>query len=96
MNNLDTLVRAFHELHNPDEHFRIASALERITSERDIMVPLSQSDIGAISHTSRKQVSIALKHFEAAGWLKRGYRSIVIIDRARLQHFLKASTSVDR
>jgi CRP-like cAMP-binding protein len=94
MNNLDILVRAFNELHNPDQDFRIASALERITSERNVVVPLSQGDIGIISHTSRKQVSAALKHFEAAGWLKRGYRSIEITDRARLQRFVKARASV--
>jgi CRP/FNR family cyclic AMP-dependent transcriptional regulator len=87
--NLDTLIRAFYELHNPDEEFRIASALERITSERNIVVPLSQEDIGTISHTSRKQVSVALKRFEDAGWLKRGYRSIEITDRPRLQRFIR-------
>jgi CRP-like cAMP-binding protein len=87
MNNLDILVRAFYDLHNPDEDFRIAAALVRITSERDSVVPLSQNDIGTIANTSRKQVNVALKRFEKAGWLDRGYRSIVITDRASLLRF---------
>jgi len=90
MINLDTLVKAFYDLHSPDEAFRVASTLERITSHRDNIVPLSQTDIGTISNTSRKQVNAALKDFEAAGWLKRGYRSMVITDRAGLTRFLKA------
>ncbi len=89
MKNLDTLVKAFYDLHSPDEVFRIASTLERITSYRDNIVPLSQSDIGTISNTSRKQVNIALKQFEANGWLKRGYRSMTIVDRAGLARFIK-------
>jgi hypothetical protein len=51
---------------------------------------LSQSDIGTISNTSRKQVNIALKQFESAGWLKRGYRSMTIVDRAGLTRFIRA------
>ncbi len=89
MNNLDTLVRAFYDLHNPDEDFRVASALARITSERDRTVPLSQSDIGTISNTSRKRVNLALKRFESAGFLARGYRSIAITDRAGLLRFIR-------
>lgn len=88
MNNLDTLVCAFYDLHNSDEDFRIASALARITSERNHIVPLSQSDIGTISNTSRKRVNLALKRFETTGWLKRGYRSIAITDRAGLLRFI--------
>ena len=89
MINLDTLVKAFYDLHSPDELFRIASTLERITSHRDNIVPLSQSDIGTISNTSRKQVNIALKQFEAEGWLKRGYRTMVIINRPGLTRFIR-------
>ncbi|MBR0693720.1 Crp/Fnr family transcriptional regulator [Bradyrhizobium lablabi] len=89
MMNLDTLVKAFYDLHSPDELFRVAATLERITSHRENIVPLSQSDIGVISNTSRKQVNAALKHFEAAGWLRRGYRSMVITDRAGLTQFIK-------
>lgn len=87
MINLDILVRAFYDLQNPSDNFRVASALLRITSATDEAVPLSQAELGVVSNTSRKQVNAALKQFEAAGWLARGYRTIAITDRQALHRF---------
>lgn len=87
MMNLDILVAAFYELHNPDEHRRVAAALRRITVTENTPIPLSQTELGMMSNTSRKQVNAALKSFADAGWLTRGYRSITIKDLEGLQRF---------
>lgn len=87
MMNLDVLVEAFYQLHKPDEDRRIAAALQRITPTVNTPVPLSQTELGSMSNTSRKQVNAALKRFADAGWLTRGYRSIIIKDIEGLRRF---------
>jgi CRP-like cAMP-binding protein len=85
--NLDILVRAFYDLHKPDPFCRVASALRRISLVDGTQIPLSQTELGLISNTSRKQVNAALQKFEAAGWLKKGYRSITITSLGDLSQF---------
>jgi CRP-like cAMP-binding protein len=87
MMNLDVLVEAFYQLHNSYEDRRIAAALQRITPTENTPVPLSQTELGSMSNASRKQVNAALKRFADAGWLTRGYRSIVIRDIESLRRF---------
>lgn len=85
--NLDILVRAFYDMQNPDEERRIALALRRIAPVQDQMIPLSQMDLGLMAHASRKQVNAALHKFETKGWIKKGYRSVVIADLQALIKF---------
>ncbi len=85
--NLDILVRAFYDLHKPDPFQRIASALRRISQVDGARIPLSQTELGLISNTSRKQVNAALQRFEDVGWLKKRYRSITITNLESLGQF---------
>lgn len=85
--NLDILVRAFYDLQNPDADRRIALSLRRISPIEGSPIPLSQTELGLVSNTSRKQVNAAMRKFEEAGWLKKGYRSITLTDLAGLSQF---------
>lgn len=85
--NLDILVKAFYDMHNPDEERRIALALRRIAPVQGITIPLSQSELGLMAHASRKQVNAALQKFESQGWIKKGYRSVTVCDLQALIEF---------
>lgn len=85
--NLDILVRAYYDLLNPDPDRRIALSLRRVSPVENIPIPLSQTELGLVSNTSRKQVNVALQRFAEAGFLKKRYRSISITDLARLGRF---------
>lgn len=85
--NLDILVRAFYDLQIPDEDRRLAAALRRISPVEDRPIPLSQTELGLVSNVSRKQVNAALKKFEIAGWISKGYRTITIADLQALSQF---------
>jgi CRP-like cAMP-binding protein len=89
--NLDILVRAFYDLQNPDADRRIALSLRRISPVEGSPIPLSQTELGLVANTSRKQVNAALRRFEEAGWLRKGYRSIAITDLAGLSRFADSS-----
>lgn len=88
MHNLDILNRAFYDMHHPDELRRVASALLRVAPPNRTPIPLSQADLGTLANTSRKQVNAALQRFAAAGWVSKGYRTITVVDDARLRRFL--------
>lgn len=85
--NLDILVHAFYDLQNSGEDRRIASALARFTAAEGDPIPLSQSELAIMTGTSRKQVNASLKKFAALGWLKKGYRSVTIMNLKRLRQF---------
>lgn len=87
MMNLDILVRAFYAIQDPDDVRRVAAALCRIAAAPHTPIPLTQAELGLISHTSRKRVNFALGQFEAAGWLTKGYRSIILKDVSALDRF---------
>jgi CRP-like cAMP-binding protein len=90
MMNLDTVLLAFHDLQDPDEHRRVARALRRITALENTPIPLSQSTIGMLANASRKTVNRALRRFREAGWVRTAYRSIVITDLERLRRFAES------
>jgi CRP-like cAMP-binding protein len=92
--NLDILVHAFYDLHKPDPFRRVAAALRRISRVDGMQIPLSQTELGLISNTSRKQVNAALQRFEAHGWLKKGYRSITVTSLSDLSQFADGLNSV--
>ena len=87
MINLDILVKAFYEIQDSDDARRVAAALCRIDLRPDTPVPLSQADLGLIAHVGRQRVNLALKRFEAAGWLTTGYRSVTVRDGPALDRF---------
>jgi CRP-like cAMP-binding protein len=77
MGDFDTVLQAFLSLQKMNADQRVAYTLKRIALE-GVPIPLSQTELGTISNTSRKHVNSALHRFEAAGWLTTGYRSITI------------------
>ena len=85
--NLDILLRAFHDLQEPDEYRRIALALRRVIASENTPIPLTQSEVGMLSNVSRKTVNAALHRFVKAGWAKTGYRSITITNLKKLSRF---------
>ena len=92
MMNLDLVLLAFHDLQEPDEHHRIARTLRRIVAMENTPIPLTQSALGLLSNASRKTVNTALRRFAEAGWVKTGYRSVVITDLGGLRRFAESAT----
>jgi CRP-like cAMP-binding protein len=90
MMNLDVVLRAFHDLQDPDEYRRIARALRRLTGGVAKPIPLSQAALGILANASRKTVNAALQRFTKSGWVKKGYRSIAIIDPVALSRFAES------
>jgi CRP-like cAMP-binding protein len=80
MTNLDTVLQAFYDLQDPDEHRRIARALRRVAALEDTPIPLGQAALGMLSNASRKTVNLALRRFSERGWVRAAYRSVVITD----------------
>jgi CRP-like cAMP-binding protein len=91
MINLDIVLLALYDLQDPDEQRRIARALRRIAPMESTPIPLAQAALGLLANASRKTVNATLQRFEKAGWVKRGYRSITITDRARLAGFAESA-----
>jgi CRP/FNR family cyclic AMP-dependent transcriptional regulator len=91
MINLDIVLLAFHDLQDPDEHRRIARALRRIVANESTPIPLAQAALGILANASRKTVNAALQRFEKSGWVKRGYRSIMITNMKRLSQFAESA-----
>jgi len=87
MMSVEFLLRVIHDLQKPDADRRIASVLQRTTWIGNTSIPLTQTDLGIMANTSRKQVNAALKRFGEAGWLENSYRSITITDAAALRRF---------
>jgi DNA-binding GntR family transcriptional regulator len=50
-----------------------------------VEAPLSQDELAAISNMSRTTISTILRDLEAAGLIKLGYRSVLIIHPGRLR-----------
>jgi len=80
------------DLMMPSTERRIAAVLLRIsksdlTAEHPQYWPilLTQSEIGVMANASRDRVSRAIAKFEAAGWIRSGYREITITDPASLE-----------
>lgn len=73
-----------------DEHRRVAAALLRVAPLDRTPIPLSQAELGTMSNTSRKQVTAALQRFAAAGWLTKGYRTIIVLDDMQLRRFVES------
>lgn len=86
MGDFDTVLQAFLSLQKMSADKRVAATLHRIALE-GVAIPLSQTELGEISNTSRKHTNAALHRFEASGWLKRGYRSITICNVNALRSF---------
>ena len=89
--NLDVLVRAFHDLQDPDEYKRIARSLRRVVASEGAPIPLTQTALGIMSNASRKTVNAALQRFEKAGWVKSGYRAITIRDLEALREYAEGA-----
>lgn len=76
-----------------DTRRRCASSLLRIANCRfvspqdaeQVEAPLSQDELAAISNMSRTTISTILRDLEAAGLIKLGYRSVLIIHPGRLR-----------
>lgn len=90
LGNLDIVLRAFYDLQDADEHRRIARALRRVAAMENTPIPLAQAALGMLSNASRKTVNAALRRFEKSGWVRTGYRSVVITDLKALSRFAEA------
>jgi CRP-like cAMP-binding protein len=85
--NLDIVMRAFYDLQDADDHRRVARALRRVVAMENTPIPLAQSALGMLSNTSRKTVNAALQRFATSGWVRTGYRSVIITDLDALSRF---------
>lgn len=85
--NLDTLVHTFDDILKMEGDQRVAASLRRMNGAPGEPIPITQAELGAMSNVSRKHANAALKRFEAAGWLKTGYRSLAILNPAELSRF---------
>lgn len=83
----DVLLRVVHDLQKKDASERIASVLHRMAWTTDVAIPLSQDSLAAMANASRKQVNMAIQRFTAAGWVERGYRSVIIRDILALREY---------
>ena len=79
------------DLMMPSTERRIAAVLLRIsksdlTAEKPQYWPilLTQAEIGQMANASRDRVSRAIARFEAAGWIKSGYKQIEVTNPAAL------------
>ena len=87
--NVDTLLRVIHDLLLTDADRRIAALLLRLGADGR-PIPLTQTEVGEMSCTTRKQVNFALKRFGRDGWVAHGYRSVTLTDAAALRSFVAA------
>ncbi len=74
---------------------RIAASLLRIAPPRSgaeadaTPIPLTQDQLGEISNAARDVVNRALQRFEDQGWIAAVYRTVTLLDRARLAAFVE-------
>lgn len=66
-------------------HQRIARHLLSLSPAQDGSLPCTHEEIASGVSTSRVTVSRVLNDFARRGWLKTGYRSVIILDRDALQ-----------
>lgn len=90
--NIDTLLRVIHDLLLKDPQRRIGAVLLRAAAG-GTPLPVTQSEIGEMSCTTRKQVNFALRRFETEGWVERGYRSVTLRNAAAMRAFVAAEDS---
>jgi CRP/FNR family transcriptional regulator, cyclic AMP receptor protein len=55
--------------------------------ENPSLLPINQSDLGAIARLSRASVNGCVQELERRGWIKLGYSSIEILDESGLRSF---------
>lgn len=84
--SVQVLLHVIHDLQKPEPARRIASVICRAGAEGKTL-PLSQTEIGQMSNTSRKQVNAALARFVANGWIKTDYRAVTMIDTAAIKDY---------
>lgn len=84
------LAHVAHDLQILDPARRIAATIERTASPVSRELPITQTELGEMSCTTRRQVSIALKTFSTQGWVVAHYRKITILDAAALHAFARA------
>jgi len=68
---------------------RLAGALLRQAEGEGAILRLSHEELGALIGASRVTVSRALGRFARQGWIRTGYRSLSILDRAALERFAR-------
>lgn len=68
---------------------RIARHLLAVLSQPGEMLHCTHEEIGASVGVSRVTVSRILGEFDKRGWIKTGYRSLKLVDRAGLENFLR-------
>lgn len=86
MASVGVLLHVIHDLQKPEAERRIAAVICRAAAQGR-MIPLSQSEIGVMSNTSRKQVNAALARFSNQGWLKVDYRAVTVLNPHELRSF---------
>lgn len=87
MVNVDLLIRIINDLQHPNTERRIAAVLRRAGGDSTAPIPLSQTELGAMSNASRKQVNAALQRFAKEGWVSNNYRIITVLDGEALRRF---------
>ncbi len=90
----DKLLRIVHDLQKKNVGARIASVLHRMTWSIDAPISVSQANLGVLANASRKQVNSTIRHFVTAGWIKTGYRSIVVTNPSALQRHAEEDSAV--
>jgi CRP-like cAMP-binding protein len=77
-----------------DVSARCAAVLLRLADRRSsfgpdlalpIEIPAAQSELAMACNVSRNTFAAVLRRFEAAGWIRSGYRSIVVVDAAAMR-----------
>lgn len=87
MMSVEVLLHVVHDLRKSDAARRIASVLYRTGLAIPETVSINQTELGVMANASRKQVNAALARFAEAGWVSRGYRSVVVHDPDALRLF---------
>lgn len=77
---IDTMIRIISDLQQLDPAQRIATTLCRAIGHGSNVVALSQTELGEMAGCSRRQVSRVIHQFADKGWVKQGYRDILILN----------------
>lgn len=72
--------------------WRTARYLLSLTPSRDDSLLCTQDEIADSISSSRVTVSRVLREFAARGWLRTGYRSVVLLNRQALEDFCQQDT----
>ena len=70
--------------------WRVARHLVSLSPDGSGAVPCTQDEIASSISVSRVTVSRVLRDFARRGWVRTGYRSIILTDRAALEDFCSA------